>query len=450
MSRLLALPLGIIVQSNSAAGKTLLVKKVLALIPEEAKVMLSALTPQSLYYLGELDIRHKVLSIDEEEGASKASYPLKVLHSEGELSIASTGKDPKTGELQTSLYKVVGPISPYSTSTSNEIDEEMQNRCITLTVDESREQTRAIHRYQREMATIEGLRKRKRRGPVTQLHHDVQRLLGDGPVDVHVPYARDLTFMDAKTRMRRDQQKYLTLIQAITLLHRYQRKIQREEDDGLVYEYILATREDVALANELANEVLGRSLSELSPQTQGFLRALHAVVTKECERQQIARSAYRFRRRHLLQWTGLSMTQVRRHLACLVEHEYVLVHRGRNGMSYEYELLYNGEGDDRDQFMLGLIDVDKIPLSKAERSTTRDLAGSEGNLAPTLPPPCHDLAPTLPRVENRSKAKGDKASREVKGSKAAENRTWGDIKTNPEGDRTGKSDPKTDPETGVA
>ena len=43
------------------------------------------------------DLKHKVLAIVEEEGASRAAYALKLLQSEGVLTIASTGKDPATG-----------------------------------------------------------------------------------------------------------------------------------------------------------------------------------------------------------------------------------------------------------------------------------------------------------------------------------------------------------------
>jgi len=43
---------------------------------------------------GEQDLKHKVLAIVEEEGAHTAAYALKLLQSEGVLTIASTGKDP--------------------------------------------------------------------------------------------------------------------------------------------------------------------------------------------------------------------------------------------------------------------------------------------------------------------------------------------------------------------
>ena len=40
--------------------------------------------------------------------------------------------------------------------------------------------------------------------------------------------------------------------------------------------------------------------------------------------------------------------------------EYVLVHRGGRGQSFVYELLYDGQGQDGQPFLAGLIDVEKL------------------------------------------------------------------------------------------
>ena len=101
VSRKLDAPLAVIVQSSSAAGKSSLMDAVLAFVPEEQRVQYSAMTGQSLFYMGETDLKHKILAIVEEEGAQRAAYALKLLQSEGELTIASTGKDPATGRLVT-------------------------------------------------------------------------------------------------------------------------------------------------------------------------------------------------------------------------------------------------------------------------------------------------------------------------------------------------------------
>ena len=72
-SRLLESPLAILVQSSSAAGKSALMEAVLAFLPEEQQVQYSAMTGQSLFYMGESDLKNKVLGIVEEEGALRAA-----------------------------------------------------------------------------------------------------------------------------------------------------------------------------------------------------------------------------------------------------------------------------------------------------------------------------------------------------------------------------------------
>ncbi len=198
VSRLLPSPLAVIVQSTSAAGKSAVMESVLGFVPDEDRVSFSAMTGQSLFYLGESDLSHKVLSIAEEEGASRAAYALKLLQSEGELSIASTGKDTASGRLVTHTYKVTGPTAIVLTTTAIDVDEELLNRCLVLTVDEDRDQTRAIHAAQRRAQTLEGLAARTERDQIVSLHCDAQRLLE--PLAVVNPFADRLTFADGRTR----------------------------------------------------------------------------------------------------------------------------------------------------------------------------------------------------------------------------------------------------------
>lgn len=247
VSRKLDRPLAIIVQSTSAAGKSALQEAVLAMVPSEEQVSFSAMTGQSLFYMGETDLSHKVLAIAEEEGAKQAAYALKLLHSEGELRIASTGKEGSSGRLITHTYTVRGPVAIFLTTTTIELDEELLNRCIVLGVDEERSQTQAIHARQRERETLEGLLAEHERADVLARHRDAQRLLD--PVAVVNPYARALRFADARTRTRRDHTKYLALIRAIALLHQHQRPQKTAAtESGEEVPYIEATRQDIALA----------------------------------------------------------------------------------------------------------------------------------------------------------------------------------------------------------
>lgn len=383
VSRKLEEPLAVIIQSSSAAGKSSLMDAVLALVPEEERVKYSAMTGQSLFYMGETDLKGKVLAIVEEAGAERATYALKILQSEGELTIASTGKDPETGKLVTHEYRVEGPVAIFLTTTAVEIDEELLNRAIVLTVDEQREQTRAIHRLQRERQTLEGLLARRDRDEVLRLHQNAQRLLR--PLLVANPYARSLTFFDSRTRTRRDHMKYLTLIRTIALLHQHQRPVRTVEHRGKLVEYVEVTHEDIATANRLAAEVLGRSLDELAPQTRRLLMELDAMAREECEKRELERADYRFSRRDVVERTGLGHTQVKLHLDRLVELEHVLVHHGGRGQSFVYELLYDGKGKDGEPFLSGLINTSAAtaaaPPASGAATTIETSRGSERGFA---------------------------------------------------------------------
>jgi hypothetical protein len=312
------------------------------------------MTGQSLFYMGETDLKHKILAIVEEEGAARASYALKLLQSEGELTIASTGKDPETGKLVTHEYHVEGPVMIFLTTTAIEIDEELLNRCLVLTVNEEREQTRAIHQLQRERQTLEGLLARHDRREILQLHQNAQRLLK--PLLVANPFARELTFLDTRTRTRRDHMKYLTLIRTLALLHQYQRPVQIITHQGKTLDYIEVTRTDIATANRLAHDVLGRSLDELAPQTRRLLALLDQMVTAACTRLAVTRSDYHFSRRDVREHTAMAHAQLAVHLRRLEELEYLIVHRGGRGQSFVYELAYNGEGQHGERFVLALYD----------------------------------------------------------------------------------------------
>lgn len=356
VSRKLDKPLAVMIQSSSAAGKSSLMDAVLNMVPPEERVQFSAMTGQSLFYMGETNLKHKILAISEEEGADQAAYALKLLQSEGEVSIASTGKNAVTGNLETQQYKVEGPVMLMMTTTAIDIDEELMNRCLVLSVNETREQTEAIHQMQRKRQTLEGLLAEHSKHDVMALHQNAQRLLR--PLLVANPYAEQLTFLSDKTRTRRDHMKYLTLIRAIALLHQYQREIKRVEHNGKLLEYIDVTQADIRVANELAHEVLGRTLDELPPQTRKLLQLIHQMVSDACKAGNIKQSDYRFSRKDVRDYSGWGNTQLKVHLKRLEEMEYLLVHRGSRGQSFIYELLYQGEGEDGERFLQGLLDLD--------------------------------------------------------------------------------------------
>lgn len=358
LSRKLAHPLAVTIQSTSAAGKTALMDAVLNFLPAEDRVQYSAMTGQSLYYMGESDLKHKVLALAEEEGASSAEYALKLLQSDGELTIASTGKDTVTGKLETHEYHVEGPVMLMLTTASIDLDEELLNRCIVLTVDEGRHQTEAIHESQRHSRTLAGLLAKADRHAIRLLHQNAGRLIQ--PLAVVNPYAKHLTFVADRTRTRRDHEKYLTLIDAMALLHQHQRPIESLQRDNQLIRYVEVSIDDIRAVNQLVHDVLGRTLDDLPPQTRRLLQLIVGWVSKRCQVLAMNRSDFRFTRRDVREATGWGNTQLKVHLRRLAELEHLLVHRGGRGQSFVYELLYDGNTGLDAPHLSGLIDVDEL------------------------------------------------------------------------------------------
>jgi DNA primase catalytic core len=384
VSRKLDRPLAIIIQSTSAAGKSSLMDAILNLMPEEELTQYSAMTGQSLFYMGETSLKHKILAIAEEEGAQNASYALKLLQSEGKLTIASTGKDETSGNMETKEYHVEGPVMLFLTTTAIDIDEELMNRCLVLTVNESREQTQAIHDMQRSMHTIDGILAKQSKNKLIELHQNAQRLIQ--PFLVANPYAEELTFINDKTRTRRDHMKYLTLINSITLLHQHQREIKTVNHQGEALSYIEVTKSDIAMANKLAHEILGRSLDELPPQTRTLLNHINEMVIKQCKIEGIEQNDYRFSRREVREYCGWTDFQIKKHITRLQDMEYLLIHRGGRGQSFVYELLYNGEGKDGNNFVLGLKNMGNYNYdTNKEPQKVNKESPSSAQVAPKVP-----------------------------------------------------------------
>jgi len=173
--------------------------------------------------------------------------------------------------------------------------------------------------------------------------------------------------------------KYLTLIRAIALLHQYQREVKTVNHNGEALSYIEVMKSDIEVANKLAHDVLGRSLDELPPQTRTLLKHVHKMVEQQCKAESIEPDQYRFSRRDVREYIGWTDFQIKKHMSRLQEMEYVLIHRGGRGQSFVYELLYQGEGDNGDSFLLGLSSMDNLTYDDQKKPL------NENNEPPSRP-----------------------------------------------------------------
>jgi hypothetical protein len=333
-------------------------------------------------------LKHKVLAVAEEAGVAQAAYALKLLQSDGRLTKVTTGRNTHTGRMGAQQYHTEGPTAVLLTTTQIDVDEELINRSILLTVNEDREQTQAIHRQQRASQTLAGCLARHERDRIRTLHHNAQRLLK--PIEIVNPYADQLTYLDNRTATRREHKKFLTLIRTIALLHQYQRPLKvAQTSDGPV-EYIEATLEDIALATRLAREVLGRSIDDLPPQTRKLLRLIDAMANEACTRLKRPRREFRFSRRDVREFTAWGNTQLKVHLHRLEELEYLIIHSGGGrGRRMEYELAFDARAIDGQSRLTGLKDVDQLkPPAAMSQTYTLDSkkSGANGKKSPPSRP----------------------------------------------------------------
>ena len=139
--------------------------------------------------------------------------------------------------------------------------------------------------------------------------------------------------------------------------------------------YIEVELADIAAANAIAHEVLGRSLDELPPQTRRLLGLLRQMVAQFCEKKAMNQEDCLFTRRQVGAFNGWSNTQLKVHLDRLEDLEYILPHRGMRGSAYEYELLFDGDTETEEPQLIGLIDLQKLGYDSEFTGLMKEFAG---------------------------------------------------------------------------
>jgi hypothetical protein len=333
LSRRLERPLSGIVLSQSGAGKSSMAEIVEVLTPAEDVVLYSRISAQALCYLPKDFLKRKLLILEERAGAEQADYSIRVLQSKSRLSSAVVIKDPTTGKMRTRHFAVEGPIAYIETTTNPKINNENATRCFEITLDESEAQTRRIHERQRQARTVEGLRNRQKIDGIRQRHHNAQRLLE--PVRILIPYVGLLTFPSRWLRTRRDNERFLSLVEAAAFLHQHQR------EGGVMADgtrYIEAVLSDYALAYDLAREVLRSTLHELTREARELVAMIQAMLGGKTPSSQ----GPQFTRKDLRAHTDWQDHRLRAALDELVEMEYLGTVSGSQGRTYQYRLLCSG------------------------------------------------------------------------------------------------------------
>jgi len=264
-------PLHVVSLGSSGTGKTHLQEKVGELIPEEERVSITTLSENAFYYFGKQELKHKVILIEDLDGAENALYPLRELQTKKRIVKTIASKNSK-GETQTKYLVVEGPVCVAGCTTKEQIYEDNANRSFLLYLDESQEQDEKIMAYQRAVSAgqIDFYEQEKIRGSL----QNVQRLLK--PITIRNPYANKLNLPQSVFKPRRTNNHYLQFIEAITFYYQYQREHKTDKDTGEIY--IETTLEDIENANMLLKEVLLRKSDELTGSCRNYLELLKTYL----------------------------------------------------------------------------------------------------------------------------------------------------------------------------
>lgn len=311
ISRKLPRPLSAIIVSSSGAGKTGLMNAIGELVPPEDKLFLSRLTPQALYYMPQDALQGRLLVVDERNGSSMADYSIRTMQTSQTLTLARPGKQKGGGD----AIRTVQVRCAYMESTVSEaINPENASRCFVLHLDESPAATEAILRAQRSSRS----RGNSAGAEVIQWHHEHQRSLRGYPVAI--PWAEHIGFPCHRVGFRREQQKFLSLIEASALLHQADRQIV----DGVIQ----AGLDDYRVAHDLFAHVFADMEREVSRNAQTILVVLekHQVQT--------------FTMREALTLSGWPYSMVYRTVQELLRYEYIAQdHAKRGGTRKTFTLL---------------------------------------------------------------------------------------------------------------
>jgi DNA primase/DNA-binding transcriptional ArsR family regulator len=357
VSRKLEDPLSAIVLSQSGAGKSGLTEAIERLCPPEDVVLLTRLTPQSLYYTEPGFLDRKLVIVEERYGSIEADYSIRVLQSRKKLIAAAPVKDPQTGNMRTKVFTVEARAAFIEATTASSVNHENATRCFELQMDETEEQTRRIHERQRLLRTGRGLELKRQAEAITRRHWNAQRLLE--PLPVVIPFADCLSFPSSWMRTRRDHARFLNLIEVSAFLHQHQR--ERSEEGAIV-----AALADYEAAYGLAGEVLKETLTDLKRPLREALQRIQGLA---------GQGEGSMSRREIREALGVPDSTVRRWLSELVELEYLEADGGKQGKAARYVVTARAP---KQELVPGLLSPEGLRLNLQNLATSPDLVTGGG------------------------------------------------------------------------
>src|SRR5215217_3577816 len=265
MSRLLDKIVSVAVKGPSSGGKSYVLKKVLSFFPSDCYISLTTMGEKALLYTERnLSHRHIILSEAAGLGGEFREYIIRVLLSEGFLEYEVTEK--AQDGLKNVVVRKEGPTGFITTTTRDKLHTENETRYLSITVTDTREQTRRIFRALAEEGAEEPDRGR---------WHALQTWLEGGEHRVTIPYAGALAekMGDVAVRLRRDFSVVLSLLKSHAILH----QATRERDE---HGRIIATLADYSRIRELVSGLIAEGVEATVPKTvRQTVEAVDNVIT---------------------------------------------------------------------------------------------------------------------------------------------------------------------------
>jgi hypothetical protein len=317
-------PLHIISLGSSGTGKTYLQEKVGELIPEEDKLEITVLSENAFYYFGQRELQHKLILIEDLDGAENVLYPLRELQSKKRISKTVAHKDTR-GNTKTVHLTVEGPVSVAGCTTKESIYEDNANRSFLIYLDESPEQDEKIMQYQRRRSA--GNINTEEESKLKELLKNTQRILQ--PVSIRNPFAEQLKLPQEVFKPRRTNSHYLQFIEAITFYHQYQREQKTDESTGEIY--IETTIEDIQAANRLIKEILLRKSDELNTACRRYFEYLKAYLRAE--------NKTAFTTKEVRQALRTNHSNQKRYMLQLLLNNHIKKSTGTKAKGYSYEIV---------------------------------------------------------------------------------------------------------------
>ncbi len=359
-SRKLNHPLHIVSLGSSGTGKTHLQETVSELIPDEDKLEITSLSENAFYYFGQRELSHKLILIEDLEGAMNVLFPLRELQSKKRISKTVTFKDTR-GITKTITLTVEGPVSVAGCTTRERIYEDNANRSFLIYLNESLEQDKKIMEYQRAISA--GKINIDEQNNIRKLLKNTQRILQN--IKIVNPYAPQLELPKEVFKPRRTNKHYIDFIEAVTFYHQHQREQQAGETTGEIY--IETTIEDIAEANKLMKEILLRKSDELSGACRNYFEQLKQYI--------IENEQSTFTNRLMGQAFRISHSTIKRYHFELNNAGLIKINQDKKTKTYWYEVTSTEEYEALKKRISNVLDevLEKI---KQQEGNKKQLTGS--------------------------------------------------------------------------